>query len=287
VSKPAEISDQFSRIPLDQIVVKDRSRLVIEDRVDVIIATVPTTGDINVPITVRKIKGAEGQFALIDGAHRIRAAERLGMERIIARILPVGARVGKLIEVEANLSGAQLSPLDRALSMADRKRAYLKLHPETAPGTAGASARWNATETISFASYMSKITGLTERKIRMTISAAERLTKDEARWLQNAPKKVTEQDLIALGKEGDAHKRSQAIIALSNGEVKSVKAALAARAKNTPVKDPISEAHLGLLKAFNRAPKEAQRRFVQDVAAELVDLMPSRDGNSPADVRGH
>jgi len=132
MSDPVEISDQFSRIPLDQIRVENRSRQINEEHVDVIIATVPTTGDINVPITVRKIKGAEGQYALLDGAHRVRAAERLGMERIIARILPVGARVGKLVEVEANLSGAQLSPLDRALSMVDRKRAYLKRKPPAA-----------------------------------------------------------------------------------------------------------------------------------------------------------
>jgi len=162
----------------------------------------------------------------------------------------------------------------------------LKLHPETAPGTAGAAARWNATETISFASYMSKVTGLTERKIRMTISAADRLTKDEARWLQNAPTKVTEQDLIALGKESDARKRSQAIIAFTNGEGKSVKAALAARAGNTPVKDPVNEAHRGLLNAFRRAPMEAKRRFVQDMDEELRGLMSGQgDGDVVPFVR--
>jgi hypothetical protein len=82
-------------------------------------------------------------------------------------------------------------------------------------------------------------------------------------------------DLTALAKEGDDSVRSQAIIAFTNGDEPTVRAALKAHS-TAPSKPALSQEdaqHKALKDAFKRASKAARRRFVTDHVAELRALL--------------
>lgn len=67
-------------------------------------------------------------------------------------------------------------PAERAAQTARRKAIYLELHPETARGVAGADARWNATDNLSFASATAEATGRDERTVRRDAERGEKIS---------------------------------------------------------------------------------------------------------------
>ncbi|MCO5083879.1 MAG: hypothetical protein M9955_19755 [Rhizobiaceae bacterium] len=76
--------------------------------------------------------------------------------------------------IDENLCRAELSPADRAKATARSKAIYLELHPETAAGTAGADARWNATDNLSTASFAEATAAVTGTDVRTVRRDAER-----------------------------------------------------------------------------------------------------------------
>lgn len=264
-------------LPLDAIGVGQRIRPVSEVALESLLVSIRETGHMADEIHVRRSVG--GKVSLIAGGHRLEAAKRLEWPTIRAKVWKCSAEWAKLWELDDNLAHAELDTLELATFLAARKALYLKMHPETAGGRAGAHSRWeDAADIVSFASTISEKRGISERHVRRLTAAGEALSHDQQRWLRAAPKAPTLADLTAIAKEGDDTARSQAIISFSNGEAKSVKAALSA-GQSKPVKSPVEAAHEGLLKAFARAPMEAKRRFVRDYADELRGLL--EDGGAP------
>jgi N6-adenosine-specific RNA methylase IME4 len=75
---------------------------------------------------------------LIAGMHRLEAARRLGWDEIEIRVMSKLSTDDRLLaEIDENLIRAELGPAEIALHHAERKRIYLKQHPETAHGAAG------------------------------------------------------------------------------------------------------------------------------------------------------
>lgn len=258
-------------IPLADIDVGQRIRPVSETALESLLASIRETGHMADEIHVRKVPG--GQHVLIAGGHRLEAAKRLEWPTIRAKVWKCSGQWARLWELDDNLAHAELDTLELATFLASRKALFHKMHPESAGGKAGAAARWeDATDIVSFASTIAEKRGISERHVRRLTSAGEALTPDQKRRLRDAPKAPTLADLTALAKEGDEAARSHAITAFSNGDAKSVKAALAAR-QNKPVKNPVQTAHEGLLNAFRRAPMAAKRAFVRDYADDLAQLL--------------
>lgn len=270
------------QIPPTDIEVIGRARALDENAVEAIMASIGEVGQITTPVHLRKTRKG---LRLIDGLHRVTAARRLQLEAVPALVWDCKEDEARFIEVDANLSIAHLQPIDVAISLAERKRAYEKLHPETRQHVAGATAT-NAQRTnlsvaenpadkrtsLSFAEYAARVLDLSDRQVRRMIAAGSRLTADEQRWLRAAPHRATYSDLEAIAKEGDQQRRTQAIISFSNGTAKNVRAALKS-GKAKPVKTPVEVAHEGLVNAFRRAPMAAKRRFVRDCAEELQELL--------------
>jgi len=87
------------------------------------------------PIVVQR---HAGRYRLVAGVHRFNAAKKLKWPSIrvsIAEDMDVDAVL--LAELDENLIRADLSPAERALHLAERKRLYEKLHPETKKGATG------------------------------------------------------------------------------------------------------------------------------------------------------
>lgn len=120
-------------IPLDKIIVSDRLRAVDPDKAMLIAASMADEG-LNTPIEVRPVKKKPGFFQLIVGGHRVAGAKALEWDTIEAVVLDISADEARMREIDENLYRAELTALDRAVFLAEKKRLYEKLHPETRHG---------------------------------------------------------------------------------------------------------------------------------------------------------
>jgi len=254
-----------------------RIRPVTEAGVAAVIASYEEIGVIKDPIDLRQIKGSDIP-RLIAGGHRLAAARQLGIE-VPYKLWNCTADWAELCELDDNLAGADLNPLDTAIFLARRKAVYEKVHPETKHGVAGATARWNATDNVavaSFATSAAEAMGVSERTIFRLVAVGSALSADEIRWLRAAPKAPTGKDLEALSKIADDRERSRVCIALANGAAKNVasarKAYVAQKGHQPPVKSPNEQALQRLIDAWDRAPLAVRREFIRDRYDQVSEL---------------
>lgn len=258
------------RIAIADIVVGNRLRPVSEPGVESLLASIAETLVMKDAIHVRKKKS--GELVLIAGAHRLEAVRRLGWTEVEAKVwTDVTDNWARLMEVDDNLAGAEMNVLDTSLFLAERKRIYEKLHPETRAEAFKGNQHTGklVTDIMSVASFASATAdkfGITDRHVRRLVEVGGSLSRDEVRWLRAAPNPVKLADLQVLSKIGDAHERAQVCIALSNGKVSS---ASAARGGASAPKDPIEDAFKALSDAWERAPMAAKKRFLFERAREV------------------
>lgn len=277
---------QVDRVRVDEIEVIERLRPVSEAAVESLLASIDQLGVMKDPIHVRKRK--DNRLVLIAGAHRLEAARRLGWETVQAKVwTDVTDDWARLMEVDDNIAGAELSPLDTAVFLAERKRIYEKLHPETKRGVAGALGRWDATDTMSvaFVKATAEKFGLSERHVRRIAQAGTTLAPDERRRLRSAPRPVTLKDLGDIAKVGNPAERYHVVEALETGTAKSAAAARRAwtareQGVQPTINDPVEECFIALGKAWKRAPMAGRRRFIDAFADELQALLDSRNGGA-------
>lgn len=123
-------------IRVADIDVVDRLRHVDENHAQMLAQNIKETG-LRSPIEVRVNKKGD-RFTLIAGGHRLKATQINEMVEIKAFVFEATDDEARLYEIDENLIRHDLNPLDRAVFMAERKRLYEALHPETAAGVAGA-----------------------------------------------------------------------------------------------------------------------------------------------------
>jgi ParB family chromosome partitioning protein len=273
----APVLQRIEQVAVDEISVGRRLRPVSEAGVESILASIGELGVIKDPIHLRRMK--DGRLVLVAGAHRLEAARRLGWQVIEAKIWTgVSDDWARLMEIDDNLAGAELTALDTAIFLATRKAVYERLHPETKRGIAGATARWDATDTMSvaFVNATAEKFGITDRHVRRLVAAGSRLTPQDAARLRAAPRPVSLKDLTVLAKIGEPAERYAVVDALAEGRAKS--AAEARKAERSgglaPVpQDRVEEAFKALSKLWERAPAAARRRFVEEHIEALDPLV--------------
>lgn len=268
---------EIRRVPLADIDDSKRLRPVSQVGVDALVASYNELGVMKDPIDLRRTKA--GKLVLLAGGHRMGMARELGWPDIEAKIwTDVTDDWSLLMEIDDNLAGAEMNALDNAVFLAERKRIYEKLHPETRRGVAGGLARQNsATEpgSVAFVSATANKFGLSERQVYKIVAVGTKLGRDEIDLLRGAPRAVSLKDLTEISKIGEEEERKAVVLRLSGGNAKTAAEArksLTAEAGELPVKDPIEEAFQSLLKMWSRAPVVARRRFVSEVYEELSDL---------------
>lgn len=259
------------------IQVQKRLRPASASGVDAVKASVLELGIIKDAIHVRRKK--DKSFVLIAGLHRLTAALELGWLLVPVVAWECTNDWARMMEIDDNVAGADLTPLDTAIFLAERKKIYEKLHPETKQGSAGAEARWNATDTMSVASFSEATAekfGMSDRHVRRLIAVGGALDHDQIRWLREAKKPVTLKDLDVISKISEPGQRAKVCIALTNGDAKNAAAAvrdLKPRDVKQADKDPIETAFLDLKARWMRAPKVAQRRFAEAIQDELTAIL--------------
>ncbi|MBB5074093.1 ParB family chromosome partitioning protein [Bartonella callosciuri] len=125
---------QFQEIALDLIVVPERIRPVDDEHAKAFAQSMAREGLMN-PITVRHTPNAkEGNYTLIAGAHRLRAAELLGYSEIDAVVVQADKDNAALLEVAENLFRNELSVIDRALFVQTYRELWEKKYGEIKVG---------------------------------------------------------------------------------------------------------------------------------------------------------
>lgn len=266
-----------TRVRIGDVVAQYRLRPVSPAGVAALVSSITETGIMKDAIHVRKHHS--GELRLLAGAHRLAAATELGWEEIEAKVwTDVTDDWARLIEIDDNLAGAELNPLDTAVFLATRKAVYEKLHPETKRGMAGANARWgDATDTMSvaFVKATAEKFGFSERHVFRLLAAGSRLGSDEVGKLRSAPRQITLKDLQDIAQIKDAPSRYDVVDALAEGRAKNAAAALKALkpASEATVKDPVEAQFHAIKTAWLRGGKSAQRRFAEEFRAELEELL--------------
>ena len=113
-----------------------RLRALRPERVEEIADSIRVVGQLQ-PITVRPNCDDDGigHYRLVIGRHRLEAAKRLGWAWINAIIrTDMSEDEARLVEIDENICRVELSQAERALHLAERKRIYERLHPETKHG---------------------------------------------------------------------------------------------------------------------------------------------------------
>lgn len=283
---PPLLIQSKTSLPLADIVLGERLRPVGDAGVAAMLASIRDLGQITSPINIRQIRREGGlRYVMIDGAHRLAAAQALGWEEVPVRVFECNDDQARIMEIDGNLAGAELNALDTAVFLATRKAVYERLHPETmAQAGAGLAARrWNAADTMSVASFVTTTAdkfGLSERHVRRMTAAGLRLGPDEIRQLRLAPKAVTLADLQAISGIGEAPERYEVVRMLAVGEAKSAAAARKAYLhKGHPpvILDPVDAEMIALRKIWDRAHKASKIRFVEVMRKELTALLAQAD----------
>jgi ParB-like chromosome segregation protein Spo0J len=180
---------QTVSLPVSHIFTRKDARAINEASLVGLVASIREIGIINplrVRAAIRHVDGVEADaFEVTAGAHRLRAARKLGMETVPCVVVDDDDLRAELAMIDENLCRAELSPADRASQTARRKAIYLELHPETAQHVAGAhasnEAQGNAAANFavaSFASATAEATGKAERTIRLDAERGEKVAED-------------------------------------------------------------------------------------------------------------
>lgn len=270
-------SGNVIRLPLEAITIEGRLRDVRDAFVENLMVMAEDTG-ITTPIHVRKVKDA---YVLIDGAHRLEAARRMGLADIAALVVECRADEARAMEATNNLGAARMTPLQTAVFVASWKRDYYAMHPERKPGVfKGNRHTGKLVEGIlPLTKTMADAFGVDESTVKRAMLAGESLSPSEAAQLDAAPCRITMQDLKALAKISDPAERSAVVTRLASGNAKSAAAArksLAAedgRNAAAPEVDPVDAEFKALLNAWSRSRTAARRRFVAQAYHQLAALL--------------
>jgi ParB family chromosome partitioning protein len=259
------VNTEVTSIPLDRIEVGERLRAVDADYVALIAESLTERG-LDTPIIVTAA-GADGRHTLIAGGHRVAAARLAGWSEIAAKVVAADELQAKLIEIDENLIRRELSALDRAVFLAERKRIYEALHPEARRGGARRGTKTTSLSVWSFSKATAQKLGVDERTIQRAVARAA--IHPEARAM------------LAGSPAADSGAELDKIAALPpplqievarrlGGQTRTVAAAMAA-IHGPPATNPAAEAdrqHAALMSAWRKAGRAARRRFVDFLVAE-------------------
>ena len=216
------------------------------------------------PISVRMDPDDPAKFVLVAGAHRLEAARTLGWPQIEALIVDAPEHEQRLIEIDENLARADLTPLDRARFLAERKKVFLKLHPDRRRGGDRSSREFaearntHPTNHASWAEETAEHISLSPRAVRRAVAIGEGIQDELADALSHTPIAQREGDLYRLS-QMDADDQAGALNALRSADTTPANlAALIGPTASTPPQDPLDR----LKRAWQSVSPETREQFL-------------------------
>lgn len=185
-----------------------RLRPVDEAHAQLIAASMNESGLIQ-PVVVRTDSTGNG-LKLVVGGHRLRGAAILGWDEIPAILIEATDDEARQIEIDENLARKELTVLERAEFLAERKRVYETLHPEAAHGKAKRpkTEKGKVANLATFARFSkdaAKSTGLGERTIQRAVELAGRLSPEAVALIRGTKVADNQAQLQALAELEPQH----------------------------------------------------------------------------------
>lgn len=251
-------------IDIDQIDTSDRLRPVDPAHVAGIAASIALIG-LKQPIIVRP---QGNRYQLIAGAHRLAAVGTFNWGSIDAIVENLTDDEARLVEIDENLMRRELSALDRAIFLAERKTVYDALYPETVKS--GRKSRESAKTFRQFGETFTKVTanrlGLNKRTIEIALSLAKNLTPKAREALRLSDVADNQSELIKLAAL-DPEKQVLVAREVAAGRAKSPKAARLALGIDVLVEqDPQEKLFEQFLALFARMEAPTRKRVVDHLA---------------------
>ncbi|MFG1463317.1 ParB N-terminal domain-containing protein [Xanthobacter sp. DSM 24535] len=268
------------KIAIDLIDADDRLRRVDPDKALLLAASMKVDGQ-RYPIEVRPV-GKKGRYALISGGHRLGGAKLLEWTEIDAEILDITADQARMREIDENLYRAELSDLDRAVFLSEKKRLYEKLNPQAKHGGDRRSE-----QVAIFGDLLPRFTeeacerlGCSERTLQRIIARAA-IVPDVRDRIAGTSIANTGSELDALARLSPEEQRSAVQWALSDGVpamgiAAAVKQMRGDGAAGAPV-DETDAQYAALLKGWRRADRRARDRFLSYLKSEGETSGEQRD----------
>jgi|694.fasta_scaffold02092_12 ParB/RepB/Spo0J family partition protein len=264
---------QVRHIAVNGIAYARRLRGLNDENVKRLCASMREVGLIN-PITLRPQKGVG--YWLVAGLHRLEAAKRLHWDSIPAIIVEAEDTEARLAEIDENLMRGELTPAERALHVAERKRLYEEMHPETKNGGDRKSSKISSQTLRSdqidrFTADTARKTGTSERKVQLDAARGNKI-KNLDKVIGTSLDKGEELDALA---RLEPEQQDEIITRAAAGDNVSARQRLTSPPSHHPQDDAERSIkwRRSFEKVWNSAPSAADREW----AMEWIDR-PIMDG---------
>ncbi|WEK38645.1 MAG: ParB/RepB/Spo0J family partition protein [Candidatus Brevundimonas colombiensis] len=200
------------RVKIAQIDASERLREISEAHAQVIAASMlehETAGGRRQLQAVELVQRGDG-YRLVYGAHRLRAHQINGWEEIDAEIVTLTDAGLRLREIDENLIRHELTALDRARFLSERKRLFEALNPAAKRGGDRRSDQTANVAVWSFSADIAEKTGLSERTVFRAVALIENLAPAAIARLRDTPLASNQAALEALSKQ--PHERQLAAL---------------------------------------------------------------------------
>lgn len=206
------------------------------------------------------------KLRLVFGAHRLRAHQINGWEEIDAEIVELTDAQLRLREIDENLIRHELTALDRARFLLERKRIYEAINPSAKHGGDRRSDQVANLAIWSFSADIAEKTGLSERTVRRAVELAANLSDAVIARLHDTPLASNQGALEALAKQ--PHDRQMAALDLMFDAASPSKTVGEAFARlDGKVIKPAEEKHLSkAIDLWGRMSAKDRRSFIAFLA---------------------
>lgn len=216
------------------------------------------------PIQLRPGEG--DRFWLVIGGHRLAGARLAGLAEIGADIRDLSEAEARLAEIDENLFRHELTIIDRALSLAERKRVFEELHPETKHGGSRKPLRKQdgfqvAKSATRFSEEVAERIGLSERSVQQAVALANALSPDAVALIRGTYLADHGSDLAALARL----RPDQQLFAarqIAGGEAKTLKDSLTALGRGPAPVDEQERLFQAIASAWSRANAKTRKRVI-------------------------
>jgi ParB family transcriptional regulator, chromosome partitioning protein len=266
-----------------------RLRRIRNDKVQALVESIREIG-LQSPISLRAVPCKDGvptphcyqghTYHLVAGEHRLQACKVLGWKEIPALILEGDEAICRLWEIDENLVRAELTEMERAEHLRERKVWYEELHKQTKHGGDRKSEEWHKSSrqlgdlngAPSFVEDTAAKTGMSERDVERCVRRAEAIAPEVKEAIHDMPEiadKGVELDALAAV---EPEEQKAAVEAVKSGKARNVREATQG-AKNRKRQHPAPAASDGEIvrREIAAAVKQCRKKITQRLAAVQVN----------------
>lgn len=258
------MTEKIQEIAIDSIDAPNRLRAVDPKRVEELCLSISERGLMQ-PIEVRPVGE---RFHVTMGAHRLEAMVRLRMKTIPARVLECTADEARLREIDENLYRAELTALDQAMFLQERRQVFERIN---GPVKAGRPDNERKLRQLSFFDETAQRFGLSRNVVKRALTRVNEIHPTALEMMRGTRFGRTGAELDALrglSKEVQINVVAAAVDWTGRGKASIAKAI--ALVQPTPPTDAEASAFRTLMSAWRAASAQpaARRRFIEQITQE-------------------